>query len=299
MSSTYLTPQNHQSTPESEDNDHSPSPPAVTRDLTATTSANLTTSCHSSPAGSRTKHRVSFSTLGDDGRSQPFSQLTAPYPQGSTITFPFGGFATPSLDHSLLNNTDQSPLLSLFGNSIASSLQTAVTTTSDTISSHSPKIFTGGTAPPFRAPFVASTRSIFTATLSSVSLAPSHMDAAHSSLPLTPGHAAVSHPSVSLASGHVDTSHSSLPLTPGYAAVSHPSVSLAPSHMDITHSWLPSTPGHAVVTHRCHLPQVMQLSLIVATYPRSCICLSSFSFTCSRPRGCLSLAPCHMDITHS
>ena len=35
-------PQTHQSTPESEDNDHSPSPPAVTSDLTATTSANQT-----------------------------------------------------------------------------------------------------------------------------------------------------------------------------------------------------------------------------------------------------------------
>ena len=107
------------STPESEGNDHSPSPPAITRDSTATTSANLTTSCHSSLTGLRTKHRVSFSTLGDDRSSQPFSQLTAPHPQGSTTTFPFGGFPTSSLDHSLLGNASQSPLLSLFGNSTA------------------------------------------------------------------------------------------------------------------------------------------------------------------------------------
>ena len=113
------TPQTHQSTPESEGNDHSPSPPAITRDSTATTSANLTTSCHSSLTGLRTKHRVSFSTLGDDRSSQPFSQLTAPHPQGSTTTFPFGGFPTSSLDHSLLGNASQSPLLSLFGNSTA------------------------------------------------------------------------------------------------------------------------------------------------------------------------------------
>ena len=127
------TPQIHQSTPESEDDDHSPSPPAVTRDLTATMSANLKTSRHSLPTGPRTKHRVSFSTLGDDGSLQPVNQ--------STTSFPFGGFLTPSLGHSPLGNAGQSPLLSLFSNSTTSSLQTAVTTTSDTLSSHSPEIY--------------------------------------------------------------------------------------------------------------------------------------------------------------
>ena len=70
-------PQTHQSTPESEDDDHSPSPPAVTSDLTATTSANQTCKFTSLiPTGSRTKHRVSFPTLGDDGSLQTVSQLT-------------------------------------------------------------------------------------------------------------------------------------------------------------------------------------------------------------------------------
>ena len=92
------------------------------------------------------------------------------------------------------------------------------------------------------------------------------------------------------------------------------------------HSSLPLTPGHAAVSHRCHLPQVMHLSLIlqfhllqatwmpltrsvphgyhsliVTTHPRSCSCLSS-----SLAPGhatvfhtSVSLAPSHVDITHS